>query len=66
MGTLGARPVIAYDGKEVLHCGMPCRVVMRKGIVSVGCSDVTIEALRYLLSEYDKHFPELKEIVLQP
>lgn len=60
------RPLITLDSGKVKHNGVSCRVVLRKGMISVGCSDVTPEAARFLLDEYEKSFPEpITEIVLQ-
>jgi hypothetical protein len=35
-------------------------------MISIGCSDITIEAVEHLLKEYRKAFPEtITEVVLQ-
>ena len=70
------RPRISLAGKRLVHnrCDQnalgrghePARVVLRRDLISVACTDVEPEALRWLLAEYDKAFPKtLDEIVLQ-
>lgn len=46
----------------ITHSGVPTRVVMRRGTISVGCSDVDIDAARALLEMYDKRFPPLEDV----
>jgi hypothetical protein len=58
------RPLIAMSGKTVTHNGTQTRVVLRKKKISVGCSDITPEALEYVLNEYKKAFGD-GEVVLQ-
>jgi hypothetical protein len=58
------RPLIAMSGKTVTHNGTQTRVVLRKTKISVGCSDITPEALEYVLAEYKKAFGD-GEVVLQ-
>ncbi len=66
-----ARPFISMKDGKVLHgvVGLteetPARVVLKKGRISVACTDATPEALRFILAEYDKAFPSEKEVVLQ-
>lgn len=63
------RPKIdLVDGVVVHVCAgitEKARVVLRKSTISVACTDVTPEALRYILNEYEKAFPEGREVVLQ-
>lgn len=40
-----------------------CRVVMRRGLICVGCTDITVEAAEHLMAEYKKHFCD--EVVIQ-
>lgn len=55
------------EGKPtVLHNGIPTRVVFRANQISIGCTDITPEAARFLLQEYDKHFPAEKTVEFQP
>lgn len=66
-----ARALISIKAGKVLHgvVGLteetPARVVLKKGRISVACTDATPEALRFILAEYDKAFPGEKEVVLQ-
>jgi len=59
---LEARPTVAmFQGQVFLH-GAPARVVLQKDKISVGCTDITVAAMRHLLAEHDKKFavkPEL-------
>lgn len=60
------RPFISMDERgRVLHNGNVTRVELRKQVVSVGCTDATIETLRFLISEHEKHFPDCPAYVLQ-
>lgn len=64
------RPLISIKSGKVIH-GVGAldeklaRVVLKKGRISVACTDATPEALRFILAEYDKAFPSEKEVVLQ-
>lgn len=51
------RPVISLgkDGK-IKHNDGPCGVILRSKLISVGCSDITPEALKYLMDKYNEHF----------
>lgn len=57
------RPLIDYKDGKFTHNGTPVRVVMRAGVISIGCSDITPEALKKLLWEHECKF---SEVVLQP
>ena len=60
------RPKIALnDDGKVTHDGTVCRVIMRRNLISVACTDVTPEALKKVLSEWEKHFSESEPIVVQ-
>lgn len=66
-GSCVGRPKITFAHGKLLHNNLNCRVVLRKDLVSIGCSDITPEAIRYLLDEYERAFPETaEEVVLQP
>ena len=60
-----ARPAIALDPitQLVTHNGKRCRLVFRADKISVGCTDVTPEALRKILGEYDRLFGCREEVV---
>jgi hypothetical protein len=60
------RPLITLRSGMILHNGTHCRVVLRRGCISIGCSDITPEALRFLADEYAKNFPDNDTVVLQP
>lgn len=60
------RPLIyMIDGK--VHHSMvgPTRIVFKEGLISIGCADISEEAARYILKEYEI-FLNQKEKVLQP
>jgi hypothetical protein len=59
------RPKITYEDREFRHNGIRTRVVLRRNLVSIGCSDVTPEALRQLLKEYERVFGAEDDYVLQ-
>lgn len=62
-----SRPKVSYENGEFLHNGIRVRVVLRRDTISFACSDVTVEAVRQLLAEYDRKFSsEPSEYVLQP
>lgn len=71
-GGRAYRPLVSLNNGKVHHgypgraeSGEPARVVLKKERISVACTDVTPEALRFILAEYDKAFPSEKEVVLQ-
>lgn len=58
--TTGYNNIILHDGKD-------CRVVMTRKTISVGCTDISIEAARELMRIYDEKFPSVPEsFVVQP
>ena len=59
-----SRPLIEVDRGVVMHNGKPTRVVLRKTLVSVGCTDVTLAAIEHILAQHKMSFGE-KEVVLQ-
>lgn len=63
------RPLIDINGLtgiKITHNGSPCRVVLRRTLISVGCADVTPQALEFILQQYHKTFPSYNtEVVLQ-
>lgn len=61
-----SRPKIALNEEgKVTHDGTVCRVVARKGLISVACTDVTPEALRKVLTDWEKHFGSSESVVIQ-
>jgi hypothetical protein len=59
------RPTLSLtDGKLFIH-GSPARTVFRKHRISIGCTDVEPEALRFLLEKFDE-WQKREEYVLQP
>jgi hypothetical protein len=61
------RPLIELKAGLITHNGKPCKVVLTPSLISVGCSDVSPEALRGLIEHYDRHFPDHKQVVvIQP
>lgn len=52
------RPLISFDEEEkrVYHNSQPCKVVLRKDKISVGCSDITPEAAKFIYERWFKEF----------
>lgn len=62
------KPINLLDQREqsVLLDGLPTRIVLRKSMISIGCSDVEPEVLTYIQSQYEKKFGKREEeVVLQ-
>ena len=52
-----ARPSVGVIADKVVIDALPCRVVVRRaGKLSVGCMDVTVEALELLLKMHREKF----------
>lgn len=68
MGAPGSftpqRPRIDYINGKFTHNGCSVKVVMKRGLICIGCSDVTPEAARELVRRYEAHFSD--EVVIQP
>lgn len=61
-----ARPVIGVNSiGAITHGGRVCRVVLRRGLIQVGCTDVTIEAARELLRSLREANSKVVRMVLQ-
>lgn len=61
-----SRPKIGLNASnKVTHDGDVCRVVVRRHLISVACTDITPEALRKVLSDYEKHFGNGESVVIQ-
>ncbi len=54
------RPLIDFKFGVITHDGIPCRVVMTKDKISIGCSDITPEAMRYISTIYGEKFPAME------
>lgn len=68
--ALAHRPLIhmSPEGRTVLHNGEVTRIVMGRKKISIGCTDITPEAMRYLVKQYNARFPDPDEdipVVLQ-
>lgn len=60
------RPLIDIRNNTIIHEGRKASVVMRSGVISVNCTDITIEAARNLIAEYNRLFPaQNRRIVVQ-
>ena len=59
-----SRPLITLSKGKICHNGKPCKVFMRRGKISVACSDITPEALDWLLDKYLENFDEEKSSIL--
>lgn len=59
------RARIGFNDGVITHNEQPCRVVMRRDLISIGCSDVTIEAMRELVKQYEDKFGDDREFVIQ-
>ena len=64
-GNSASRFNIALSMGTIVHNGMPCRIVMKRSLISVGCTDITPEAAKRILDEYNKRFGQENEIVVQ-
>lgn len=61
------------DNGRVMHNGVGsingqayrASISFKDGLLKIGCIDISAEAARYILKEYDSHFPQNKEITLQ-
>lgn len=63
--SLRDRPFIDLNDKGVFtHNGDKCRVVLRRGKISVGCSDVSPEALKELVRLWDDTYPASPSVVV--
>lgn len=63
------RANITLFNTKFLRDGIPCSVSMTHTTISIGCTDITIEAARELIRLYDQNFPVVKEpesVVIQP
>lgn len=45
-----------FQTGEITHDGKQARVVMNRRVICVGCTDVTIDALEWLLTEHRNRF----------
>lgn len=60
------RPKIALNSNnKVTHDGDVCRVVVRRNLISVACTDITPEAMRKVLADWEKHFGAGDQVVIQ-
>lgn len=55
-----------FEGsKNINHNGSSCKVIIRKDLISIGCSDITPEAAKYIWETWQKEFKDPnREIVL--
>ena len=61
-----SRPQIAIgENNKITHNGNPTRIVFRKDVISVGCTDVTREALEEVYRRYQEYLKR-DEYVVQP
>jgi hypothetical protein len=60
-----SRGMLVEAGNKVFHTyrgkRKVARVEFRKGMISVGCTDISIEAARFLVAQHAKYFPDLEE-----
>lgn len=55
-----------YVDKFVTHNGYKTSVILKKDLISIGCTDFTPEVMYYIVEQYEKNFnKEKKEVVLQ-
>lgn len=59
-----SRPLISLSQGKICHNGKPCKIVMRRGKISIACSDITPEALDWLIDKYLQNFDEGKSAVV--
>lgn len=60
------RPKITLQDGQICHSGGPCRVVLSREKISVACTDITPEALRHVLAEWNKIYGIPDSVELQP
>jgi len=53
------RPTITYENGEFRHNGVRCRIVFRRDVISIGCTDITVECAKKLLQAYEQRFEEV-------
>lgn len=58
------RPLITTKSDKIFHDGDLCRVVMRREKICVGCTDITPQALEWLLKKYQELFPKQDTAVI--
>lgn len=65
----GSRPLITLTDGIIKHnFNETARVVVRRNLISIGCTDITPEAARHVLAQWDKHYgnkPEPTEVLVQ-
>lgn len=52
------------DDQPIVMDGLPLRIVLRRGMISMGCSDIEPKVLEYIVEKYKQKFGE-SEIELQ-
>ena len=61
------RPEITFQDGKVCRNGTPTRVVLAPDNITVGCTDITPEAAKYILKQWTIRFGEVSNsYVLQP
>lgn len=49
----------------VLHDGNPCSVRLKKDSIIVGCSEISLDVVSFLMAEHEKRFSKEAEHTLQ-
>lgn len=57
--------ITCNDKGELLHNGNPVKIVLRKDMIMIGCTDITINAAELLMKKHREVFSDGAEFVLQ-
>ena len=59
------RPEVGFVNGIILYEGLPARVIVRKDSVAINCTDINIDALKFVLDKHKEKFPPAAEYVIQ-
>lgn len=63
--TTNSRPTITLGVlNKVKHNGNPCRVILKKNMISIGCSDITPEAAEFIFQKWKDNFGATTTVVV--
>jgi hypothetical protein len=63
--TTPTRPQIYLVAGKVYHSGQtePMRIVFREGLISIGCSDISEDAIKYIVAQYSEWITRREKIL---
>lgn len=64
MGLNIDRPRITLSEDRILHNGKLTRVVFTKDTISIGCTDISVDAAKFILRKYLECFPDQDKIIV--